>query len=698
MIKVEKDFYEVPMVLESKRAFELLDTYINGRISSKEMRNIYASSEVKETLRKLYHGKCAYCEQKIDGTSYIFHYRPKSIYRGLIIEWSNILPTCSACNIAIRGNRNSRKHSFEILGNRFHNKNYINDSHHSYSRINEIKANFHGLLDEKPLLIHPELGEENTYGRIKSPEQQLKYLSNGFIEGIYIDEMNQGADITIEVFDLNRISLVERRKKIIDKYTNQFNQQIIVIRNIISHTSNKNDIAALLETTIYKELEELESRTDSFEEFAGLHRYMWYEFKMFFKSIISPEHFGLLVNFYNAFREQKKPIDVISSISTVPNKVGLTGYLDEINIKNYFSIKSINLKDLKSTKEIYFLGENGDGKTLMLQSILIALKEKFIKSNADKKLVGTILQYLKENESFGARTTIFNENNFSEILGNTYLENVYAYGTNRSLSKSTEIDDLGFLSLFDNDVHLLNPNLWLLRVFANQAKSKLTVEKATNLLEKLLNNDVKIKLDGENLQFTDIRFTERETESLEFAQLSDGYKSVMTWVADLVSRLAKKQPNRDLRDFEGIVLVDEIGLHLHLKWEAKLVNKLRTTFPKIQFLFTTHSPVLILNASDDAIFYRLYKEDGITKISDKFYCRDFAKYRLNTLATSPLFGLDNSLMKSNKDGNLEISDDDYIMRIREQLDKSIKAKAKEGKKYFPPQEIDDMIKELMANQ
>ena len=52
-------------------------------------------------------------------------------------------------------------------------------------------------------------------------------------------------------------------------------------------------------------------------------------------------------------------------------------FLDSIKIKNYFSLKDIEITDLKDKKEIYFVGENGDGKTILLQAILLALKKEY---------------------------------------------------------------------------------------------------------------------------------------------------------------------------------------------------------------------------------------------------------------------------------------------------------------------------------
>ena len=95
------------------------------------------------------------------------------------------------------------------------------------------------------------------------------------------------------------------------------------------------------------------------------------------------------------------------------------------------------------------------------------------------------------------------------------------------------------------------------------------------------------------------------------------------------------------------------------KWQFQLVRKLRNWFPYVQFIFTTHSPVVIQGASKDAVFYKVYKEEGVTKISEPI--QDLGDLMANSLITSPLFGLETALVRSfDKKHTERISDDDYI--------------------------------------
>ena len=82
--------------------------------------------------------------------------------------------------------------------------------------------------------------------------------------------------------------------------------------------------------------------------------------------------------------------------------------------------------------------------------------------------------------------------------------------------------------------------------------------------------------------------------ALDLSQLSDGERSFLAMICDLGRRLALANPllKNPLRG-AGVVLIDELELHLHPKWQREVTGKLRKTFPNIQFIATTHSPFVI---------------------------------------------------------------------------------------------------------
>ena len=99
---------------------------------------------------------------------------------------------------------------------------------------------------------------------------------------------------------------------------------------------------------------------------------------------------------------------------------------------------------------------------------------------------------------------------------------------------------------------------------------------------------------------------------LDVGQLSDGERGVLALVLDLARRLSQANPSLDdpLSEGHAVVLIDEIDLHLHPKWQRKIVHNLTKTFPRCQFIATTHSPQVIGEVpherihiiSDDEIF------------------------------------------------------------------------------------------------
>ena len=91
-------------------------------------------------------------------------------------------------------------------------------------------------------------------------------------------------------------------------------------------------------------------------------------------------------------------------------------------------------------------------------------------------------------------------------------------------------------------------------------------------------------------------------KAIELGAVGDGFQSTLTWVLDMVHWwiLRRKNGRKNSRlngikmtDMEGIVLVDEIENHLHPEWEKRIVSSLAKTFPGIQFIMSTHSPLVI---------------------------------------------------------------------------------------------------------
>jgi predicted ATP-binding protein involved in virulence len=108
---------------------------------------------------------------------------------------------------------------------------------------------------------------------------------------------------------------------------------------------------------------------------------------------------------------------------------------------------------------------------------------------------------------------------------------------------------------------------------------------------------------------------------LALNQLSDGEKCLLAMVGDLARRMAMvAREGQDPLDVEAVVMIDEIELHLHPRWQREVVPALLRTFPRSQFVLTTHSPQVLGSVARDSIFvlddFRLYPASSPTKGRD----------------------------------------------------------------------------------
>lgn len=104
---------------------------------------------------------------------------------------------------------------------------------------------------------------------------------------------------------------------------------------------------------------------------------------------------------------------------------------------------------------------------------------------------------------------------------------------------------------------------------------------------------------------------EKDGVSLNLNQLSDGEKCTIALFGDLARRLAIANPAlANPLEGEGVVLIDEIELHMHTQWQRKILRVLRQTFPNIQFIITTHSPQVLGEVDNNFKIYTMKKQDG----------------------------------------------------------------------------------------
>ncbi len=119
--------------------------------------------------------------------------------------------------------------------------------------------------------------------------------------------------------------------------------------------------------------------------------------------------------------------------------------------------------------------------------------------------------------------------------------------------------------------------------------------------------------------------------------LSDGYRSILALAGDLIWRLILSFPDSsDPLQENGVVLIDELDIHLHPLWQRKIAGLLRDLFPNLQFFVATHSPLIAAGAGDDALTLRFDYNGGAATVSK---VENISAMSVDNILQSPAFGL-----------------------------------------------------------
>jgi hypothetical protein len=161
--------------------------------------------------------------------------------------------------------------------------------------------------------------------------------------------------------------------------------------------------------------------------------------------------------------------------------------------------------------------------------------------------------------------------------------------------------------LFEEDFSLVPLSFWL-PAYKNPGRRKQVVE----LLNKLLADEYTFTGEFENGEYIFVR----EKARVPLLALSDGFRAFIAWVSDLLYHVRNAVPSgKRLEEVEGIVMVDEIDLHLHPKWQRTIIKTLSETFPNVQFIFTSHSPLVTGSLEWQNIW--VMKENSPTQLPDE---------------------------------------------------------------------------------
>ncbi len=233
------------------------------------------------------------------------------------------------------------------------------------------------------------------------------------------------------------------------------------------------------------------------------------------------------------------------------------------------------------------------------------------------------------------------------------LPTCYGYGVTRRIASGSipkEKPEHAVAGLFDDQSELRSAEEWLLQI-DHAASKPSTVQKRQRELSKQVQELLVALLPD----VTDIRITtptkERPRPGVEFHTedgwiplqwIGHGYRTLVAWMVDLASRLVDRYPDSaDPLAEPAIVLVDEIDLHLHPRWQRTMMSYLSERFPNTQFIVTAHSPLFVQAAADaNLVVLRRDQEKGHVVIDNS--PEAIKGWRVDQIYTSDLFGIESA--------------------------------------------------------
>ena len=335
-------------------------------------------------------------------------------------------------------------------------------------------------------------------------------------------------------------------------------------------------------------------------------------------------------------------------------------------------VKSLHLRNIRCFKDLtlrldgksaLLVGDNGDGKSTVLRSLAMGLCDESSASALFRELYGEFIREgcrqkgvikvaLEDHKGacLRTKTTIKSLPGFEGIeqklaqlqkgankeigQGDFPWKKIFAtgYGPGIRVHGTTDHDYYfagdALYPLFVYDTPLQNPELAIRRISSpdgqNHAAEILDALKI--MLHRILQLESK---DSINLTKTGITVKTHKSEQ-HLSSSGDGYHATVTWILDLLSWWYLRDAG-DITDINGIVLIDEIEQHLHPRWQRNIMQLLQESFPNVQFIATTHSP-LVASGCEGIPVHRL--NGGEHRVEHPFGWRAEEVYEMMGLPTS----------------------------------------------------------------
>ena len=381
-------------------------------------------------------------------------------------------------------------------------------------------------------------------------------------------------------------------------------------------------------------------------------------------------------------------------------------YLKSIHIKKLFHLSGIdiNVCEAGKMKHLLITGPNGTGKTLLLGAIVDYL-EKIAKD--PNLLFLNYEKYLKDNERLLASAKTNEERikrqkgvedwtkrieelsgkvnlslNEVELLPKAISDKQFLlayYGDQRRSEfkevKNPEKPNLEYRDIKVNKVGEFIKFLVDLKVQRALAEGENAKEYAheidewfgvfQNILRRLFEDDeLNLEFDFKTYAFNIHSYGKK----FKFTELSAGYSAALDIIVDLILKMQGKDKLNRAFNTPGIVMIDEIETHLHLKMQREILPLLTTLFPHIQLIVTTHSP-FVLNSLNNAVAYDLSRHEVISDLTDYSYDALAEGYFGVELASGKLLESVARFEELSQKSSLSLLEKDELKKIERDLDK-----------------------------
>jgi len=292
-------------------------------------------------------------------------------------------------------------------------------------------------------------------------------------------------------------------------------------------------------------------------------------------------------------------------------------WVKEINIVGVGGIESLVLKLDKNMNIV--CGPNGIGKTTILESIahiFLHGQTNILKRNAksDSSEINAIVDVDGEEKRTKIQFSEFVPSkaaqfsglyNLSEKLLSLKINRTFIYQPLNSVNKDTEKPRGSTWGEASQGLNLNDVKNWFVNRYLYSPHNTLTEEQLANY------ELAKSSFSALNDNFTFSRVDASTNEILintpsgeiYYEYLSSGFKSTLSIIFGIIKEIEFRfvDPRMKAEEFDGVILIDEIELHLHPEWQSIIASALQKLFPNAQFICTTHSPHIIQAAEPNQI-------------------------------------------------------------------------------------------------